>query len=706
MPVEGGALPVVSLPGLPPDSLGNYLASLGLFRVLAREWPDVRAAWRESTFCLVGGPATLDALLEHLYEVARRRRWTPYTRSWAAEQKRGTKAKSGTPLALWQASAPESELEMLAAHAVPAGRVSFNPLLGSGGNAGKRDFSKGWKAAVDALATAKSGKRGAGVPVPDKHSELKALVLGEPVNWLVEKLNAACWFSDANKLYNSGQRPYREGAVSPWSMAFACEGLRFFAGSASRRLGARAVATGAFPFVIRPAAPRTSGEAGRDRAEVWSPIWERPMTVREAHVLFSRGRAEVRGRGALTPSAFATAVLRRGIDAGIAEFRRFVLGKTTSANAFEPRFEGVIRVDGGHKDRQGDGARSVRPESIALERLLGLVERLPRDRKEGKRWRFVGLRGPLEAAMVRVVECPRDPEAARLLLDTAVLALDRVDRNRAFRAQKVEWEPLPLEWVPALFSDEAPGTEARLALALVSGFPARRPFALYRFGVQLLFRRRFLHPERAPASWAWHPGPLASLLASVVLRQTLDQEAARDEAGPSRAEMPVSTAIVDRWLAGGIDEALFARWISRLALFDWTSVPPSVAGLARREARPPVPSALLCLQGLFQPLLDLRPVYSRALPRRDDLLPPETGARTPAVARRLVRLLRVGQVDAAFRFASGRYSMAGVPVVSTDVSWDATESDRLLASLLFPLFDFDRALLLERWLRPRPRKGE
>ncbi len=41
-------LPVVPIPGLTPDSLGNYLASLGLLRVLAHEWPQVRhgLAWQ------------------------------------------------------------------------------------------------------------------------------------------------------------------------------------------------------------------------------------------------------------------------------------------------------------------------------------------------------------------------------------------------------------------------------------------------------------------------------------------------------------------------------------------------------------------------------------------------------------------------------------------------------------------------------------
>jgi CRISPR-associated protein Csx17 len=269
---------------------------------------------------------------------------------------------------------------------------------------------------------------------------LNSFLDGEGSAWLVEKLNAASWFSDANKIYNSGQNAFSEGAISPWAMAFACEGLAFFAGGASRRLGARARSVGAFPFVVAAAAAEVAGEAGRDRAEIWAPLWTRPMTVAEVAALFARGRAEIGGRGAVTPAAFAVAITRRGVDAGVREFRRFVLGKTTSANTFEPRYLGPTPVPVG----------SVSARSEAFESLLGLIESLPRDRKEGHRWRFVGLRGPLESALVHLASAPNNHEAIVAVLDAAVRALDRVDVNRSFREKGVAWRPLSIEWLPAL----------------------------------------------------------------------------------------------------------------------------------------------------------------------------------------------------------------------------------------------------------------
>ena len=62
-------LPVVPLNGLNADSLGVYLASLGLFSLVARKWPRVRAVWRNAGFCLVGGPATLEQIVEFVSDI-------------------------------------------------------------------------------------------------------------------------------------------------------------------------------------------------------------------------------------------------------------------------------------------------------------------------------------------------------------------------------------------------------------------------------------------------------------------------------------------------------------------------------------------------------------------------------------------------------------------------------------------------------------
>lgn len=793
-------LNALALPGLSPDSLGNYLASLGLLRVLSRKWPSTRIAWRDEVLQVVGGPATLDELVNELVRVAdtqsepdaSKREWAQYEKAWSDAQKKGTKVKSGDPLALWQAEAPEDQLPLFAAHAVAHARVSFNPLLGSGGNAGRRDFASGWKKAVDALrsaitalgearaayatavavadrvrseavnqveaqygqATARADgarteaartnarnraddARNNGITRADERHgaateradaavrrnvepdlQLKYLLRGEPSDWSVQKLAAGSWFSEATKLYNSGQTPAREGQISPWAMALACEGLSFLAGGASRRLGARSRATGAFPFTTQAAAPETAGEAGRAVGEIWCPSWARPMSLAEVGTLFSRGRAELRGRGALTPAAFASAIRKRGLDAGVSQFRRFTLAHTTSANTFEPRLEGQFSV--------AADANQQSAASTAIGQVNSLLDQrgFPRDRKVGQRWRFEGLRGPVESALLDVAAEPTSPEAGIAMLDAVVGALDRIDRNRSFREGQVRWEPLPLEWLACLFADQHPGLEARLALSVVSGFPAAMPFTAYRFGVHWAPERSgkreydwnteprwFEHTKIAPARWVWGTGQAPRLLANVLGRRLVEEEkldSPRVQRPPGRAPLAPNARDVASWFTADVDEGLFLRWLSRLALFDWRSVPRGLREVGHRgDAGLSDADGGLALLGLLQPLIDQRPLVIRQL-STEDLLADKTGARTTEAARCLVTLARAGNFDAMFRLASSRYAMAHARLATFAATFAAHEPDRLVAALLFTLSGRDRAALFERWLRPRrrPQRGE
>ena len=787
-------LPVLAFPGLSPDSLGNYLASLGLLRVLNRKWPSTRIAWRDEVLQVVGGPPTLDDLLDELVRVASQRSWAPYERGWLPEQTKGTKlgqskntsSQAGTPIAAWRAKQTESAVAVLDSHIVATTRLMFNPLTGNGGSAGNRDFSDGWKLAVDALARAiealhkaeeehaqalgaatklrdqacakaddkyqaalekarsarteiararatekaEDARKTAYAKAHEKHpaisdgtndafdkaerprDELKNILEGRPTIWVEKKLNAGSWFSMATKAYNSGQAPARAALSSPWVMVLACEGLLFFAGGASRRLGARSRAVGAFPFVTQSVAPEVAGEAGRILGEVWTPLWSRPMTLAETSTLFSRGRAELRGRGALTPAAFATAIRERGMDAGISEFRRFTLGRTTSANTFEPRFEARFSLE------TGSGATDA--ASPTLERVTALIEQrgFPRDRKVGQRWRFEGLRGPIEAALLDVAAEPNRSEAGIALLDAITTALDRIDRNRGFREGKVRWEPLPLEWLPSLFAEEQPGVEARLALSLVSAFPNALPFAGFRFGVEWTRERNgkyeydwatkptwFEHSKVAPARWVWGPGDLARVIGTVLSRKLLE-EAKLDGTNTTRlhgrAPLPATASHFRQWLAGDLDESLFSAWLSRLALFDWRKVPQEVRALIQPEPHIPRADGELALVGLMQPLVDQRSLVVRDLSPYN-LLSDETGARTTEAARSLVTLVLAGNIDAALRLASSRYAMAGTRVASFDATFATHDPDRLVAALLFTISDRDRAVLFERWLRPRRR---
>jgi CRISPR-associated protein Csx17 len=172
--------------------------------------------------------------------------------------------------------------------------------------------------------------------------------------------------------------------------------------------------------------------------------------------------------------------------------------------------------------------------------------------------------------------------------------------------------------------------------------------------------------------------------------------------------LPATASQVRQWLDGDLDEELFAAWLARLALFDWKSVPHEVCNIVQSDdASVPKADGELALLGLLQPLVDQRPLVIRDL-SDDDLLAEETGARTTEAARALVTFARAGNFDAVLRLARSRYSMAHARLATFDVTFAAESPDRLVAALLLTLSGRDRAVLFERWLRPRrrPQRGE
>jgi CRISPR-associated protein Csx17 len=163
---------------------------------------------------------------------------------------------------------------------------------------------------------------------------------------------------------------------------------------------------------------------------------------------------------------------------------------------------------------------------------------------------------------------------------------------------------------------------------------------------------------------------------------------------------------VEAWLDGDVDEAFLARWLSRLALFDWSFVPTNLRALSPFDSGVTVVSPALALYGLLHPLLDLRPVPDNGRREGRDLLASATGARTPMAARRMVALIRGGDVERAIDVARSRYAIARVVLMRMDAPWAIADPERLLAALLFSVSGFDRSALVRRWLRPQRQATE
>lgn len=129
------------LDGLHPDTLGHYLAALGLLAAVGQRWPDARGCWRGQRFLLLHESLTAQQVKEHLLDA-----WhpTPYERWWGDVQKADTKAKSSSAVWRLRNSRSVQEVQILECHLVGLGRNQFNPVFGAGGTLGQRDFADVW----------------------------------------------------------------------------------------------------------------------------------------------------------------------------------------------------------------------------------------------------------------------------------------------------------------------------------------------------------------------------------------------------------------------------------------------------------------------------------------------------------------------------------------------------------------------------------
>lgn len=713
-------LSFVPLPGLTLDTLGLYLAAIGLLRILSRKWPSIRGCWRNGCFTVVGGPISSEQLEEFLYEVGLQKKWENYGKPWDTFQKKDTKLaqanKPATQVAFWRTSeATESQAILQQSHLAIGQRLSFNPLFGTGGNAGKRLFASGWQKAKEAVA--KPSKK---TKPEDIKSDLHALLNGKPCRCLSD-FGAGSWFSAANKIYNSGfKNPFRKGQITPWAMLLACEAFPLLAGSPSRQLGVHRRAFGAFPFVTRAAAPLTEQSAGQTLGEFWAPVWNRPMSLAEVSALFQSGRAEIDGRAALTSVAFAGAIVQRGINAGLSEFRNFSLIRTTSDNTFESRLSNVIPVP------KADPASSV-----AVRRILKTRDNLPRDEKQGKSWRFRGLQGRIDRALIALAETAGEDredlqvECSWKLTDEVFASLAKVDRNKAFREKGVRFELLPLDWLAWLLERTThQHTEIRLALAIASLRPEKKQanesqdtnkvpqrFLAYRLG-SVGKGRYWQIPKALPLRRIWSPKSLAENLIALGKRR-LFESSPEPKRLPFQSEISASVEDALQFLLQGTDDEVLGKWIDRFSLFNWDDSKESKDLLRKWVGKPDLAernNADAMLYGFFRPLFDS--FVLRRLQHSDPQVAGGHEANPNVKIGRLVPIVSAldrGDVMAAWESASSAYRAERIALADFQPNlFSHKDPKRLLSSLLFPISISNRGLtkFFERWQSPsNPNKG-
>lgn len=612
----------VELGGCRPEPLASYLKALGVLRLVAEQKdPEARGAWRGEHFVLRSS-LDRDALVRFFAEEWRP---TPVIAPWnggsgfypkdntvasdailaskaerlgvfaetiglarAFVAARGWTERPADESKMWmlaamRASLPDEALAWLdAAVVVGSDRLLFPPLLGTGGNDGRLDFSNNFQQRVVEVLSSTGT------------DALRSSLFGDTTTMR---------FKGAMGQY----QPAAHERTNPWDFVLLIEGALLFAGAATRRFENASASVMAFPFHARAAGGLngvTDGDQEESRDELWLPLWSAPASIHELHQLFAEGRATVgAGDGSRSASSaldFARAITGLGVDRGIDDFARVgfhvrnglayfatPLGRFSTGEVRSARL--LDDIDSWYDRFRQKASGKTAPASVALARRQ------------------------LELAMFEAT--------ATGALRPVLLALGDAERALAQSlgfTTKAFLAPVPRlqsGWGEAA-SDGS--VEQRLAAALATRVGMRGrlvPLEKGRFG------------RAEDSTCVFRPRPLVDNLHALLLRE--DIEAQQRDASLAKESLRAWCSLSDiaEFIDGRTDDRLIERWLRAFVLVEGMDIgrPP------RATLWPPATFAVLAL-------VHHRHLGGGSLPRTTGVLAracagDAVGATAPAIRR-------------------------------------------------------------------------
>lgn len=709
-------MPTITLTGCAPVPLAHYLKALGILRLVAEQLDaNVKAAWRNDRLEL-HTCVTRDALVEHFIqryhpspvlapwnggsgffpkdndealvaiENSGVERFSAYRVGIAAARRElqtlGLKAKpDGEAKALLlhscRNSFPEDSLGWLDAVLVLGhDGAKFPPLLGTGGNDGRLEFTNNFMQRITEVMDPVTGE-----PTAESERWLTAALFGEAAPGLVTKAPIGQFFPGAAGGANSTSGFDAPSAVNPWDFILMIEGSLVFAAASVKRLESADNGSLIYPFCVRQAGVGYGSAAGADeadaRCEMWMPLWTTPVSLAELRGILSEGRAHVRGRAARNGVDFAQAAVTLGVDRGIAAFQRYGFQVRNGLSYFATPLERVVVRRNASVDlladiehwqdrlRQKAGPRANPEAPASVARALNQVER-------------------------GIFDLCRD--ASPTCLQTLLAALGAAERTLA---RSFKWTAgnnlrplhgLRPEWLQKA-NDSSP--EFRLAQS-VAGMRAW-------FGRETLWFREHLEPldicstqESSWVNWAklpgndvaWHDGDLTDALNAILSRRLVRVEKSGARGWPDWSPRTATLADITAFIERRTNDALLADLIWGLCLVDWAQVPEERTTESTEEA---IPSSFYAL---------LRLCFRRAA-KGEDAIP-----LVPAILRRAIN----GQGKESSVLAARRLRASGQAPLVDELPVAGDIARRTAAAMLFPISPRDFRLLEHMTLKKQTSK--
>lgn len=363
----------VALPGCRLEPLGSYLKAIGLHRLVAEQRdPTAAGQWQAGSYVLRSGmndEGLLDFLVSDYrptplvapwngrggfrrdagresekvvqeIEATTDERLAPYRQAIASARQLFDAADwaeqdKASQVLRCRAVMPDEVVAWLdAAVVLTSEGAVYPPILGTGGNLGSMDLSNNFMQRMMQVLALRKGRRSPSVEDSREWARAALFDVGAPA-----LMDAAIGQFDPGGAGGVNAAPVgqAESVVNPWDFILLLEGSLLFASAAARRLGSDQRGRAAMPFTVDSSAVgyASGTEAESSKGEIWTPVWERLVTLPELAYLLGEGRAAWRGRQVRTGLDMVKAVSSLGVDRGLHRFVRhaFVerLGQSTIA---------------------------------------------------------------------------------------------------------------------------------------------------------------------------------------------------------------------------------------------------------------------------------------------------------------------------------------------------------------------------------------
>lgn len=216
---------------------------------------------------------------------------------------------------------PEDTLKWLdSAFVITSEKIMYPPLLGTGGNDGRLDFSKNFMQNIVSLNN---------LSIDENSIFIKNSLFGERVDSLNRKGAIGQFYPSATGGMNATAGYNAETVINYWDYILTLEGSLFLSASSSRRFMDIRNGALSYPFSVRSngagygSSSKDDSNSNNSRAEIWLPIWNKPSRYIPLKMMFSEGRSMIGRRFAGNGVDFARAIASLGVDRGIDEFQRY-----------------------------------------------------------------------------------------------------------------------------------------------------------------------------------------------------------------------------------------------------------------------------------------------------------------------------------------------------------------------------------------------